>query len=411
MKKTNAQARWSVLAVEYPPQRGDGPTQTARDPTPSRAAGKNCGPSGKRAIRGATAKVGWGVLAVIVASGCARIKPDEIGVRTMNFGGGEGIVAHDYGPGYHRFLWPLDSWQRFPSTVQHIRFAKDAGDAWAPQTEALQITSADGDKVVMTAEVFFRIAQGEAHRVLQDSGPGERYRDVVRVLAQDEAHVLFGRLRTEAFYNPASRDEARLEAVKLLRDRLQSRGIELVDLLVEGVEFDTNYETLIKQKKLADQRVLLEQAKGRAATERGKVAKIAAETTVKVQKIQRETESYMMLKGTELNMQMGALRAEAEKYATGLKADAELYKSQREADGTRLLKSADAEGSRRLNEALVGVGGRNLAALEAVRKLNVGDVTFPSSGYEWFNPYEMAMRLGASGEAAPSPKGDAPAKP
>ena len=34
-----------------------------------------------------------------------------------------------------------------------------------------------------------------------------------------------------------------------------------------------------------------------------------------------------------------------------------------------LLKAAEAEGTRRLNAALIGEGGRNLVALEAVRKL------------------------------------------
>ena len=49
-----------------------------------------------------------------------------------------------------------------------------------------------------------------------------------------------------------------------------------------------------------------------------------------------------------------------------------------------------------MNEALVGEGGRNLVALEAMKKVNLTEVTFPSTGYDWFNPYEMSARMGAS---------------
>ena len=339
-------------------------------------------------------KVTLSIAAIAAAAGCARIKPDEIGVRTKNFAG-EGIIPQDYKPGYHRFLWPLDSWHRLPSTVQHIRFAKDSQETWAPQGEPLLITSADGDRVTMEAEVFFRIAEGQANRVLQESGPGERYKEVVRDLAMDEARVHFGALGTEAFYAPESREKTREAAVARLRERLLPRGIELVDLLVVSVEFDANYENLIKQKKLADQRVELEKSKGRAAEEKGKVSKIAAETAVRVQKVDREAEAEMTRRTTELNLQLGTMKAEADKFAGALRADADLYKSQQEAEGTKLLKGAEAEGSQRLNQALVGEGGRNLVALEAVKKLTVADVTFPSVGYDWFNPYEMATRLGA----------------
>ena len=42
-------------------------------------------------------------ISLTVLTGCTRIKPDEIGVRTINFGTGEGIMQEDYNPGFHRF--------------------------------------------------------------------------------------------------------------------------------------------------------------------------------------------------------------------------------------------------------------------------------------------------------------------
>ena len=354
--------------------------------------------SGSRPMKETLFRCAWLFFCVAVLAGCARIKPDEIGVLTSNVGQGEGIVPQDFEPGYHRFLWPMHTWHRFPSTVQRIRFAKDSQGAWAAESPALQITSADGDRVVVNAEVFFRVAKGGAHRLLQDSGPGERYKEVVRGMAQDATRVLFGRLKTEAFYNPEQRELVRQQAVTELRERLRFRNIDLIDILVDSIEFDTNYETLIKQKKLADQRVELEKAKGKAAEETAKVAKIEAEGAVKLQKLERETDIQIGTKTLELNLKIGALRAEAEKHAAQLRADADLYRNQRDADGQRLVRAADAEGSKRLNEALIGEGGRNVVALEAVKKLNLAEVTFPSPDYGWFNPHEMALQLGAAGE-------------
>lgn len=339
--------------------------------------------------------------APLLLAGCTQIKPDEIGVRTVNLGK-QGIVPQDYEPGYHRFLWPLDTWHRFPSTVQSLAFAK-AGARTAGRTaeaDPLQVTSSDGDRVIIDAEVFFRIKDDSAHLVLQDSGPGERYLDVVRSLSQDAARVVFGRLNTEDFYDEPRRDQARSDAMLLLRSKLEQRGVLLVDLLVSTIEFDANYENLIKEKKIADQRVELERAKSRAAEEQGKVSKIQAETTVMVQKIDRETDAQITRLRTATDMRIAGMLAEAERYAKQQHADADLYRAERGAEGERMVRLAEADGTRRKNEALSGEGSRNLVAMEALRRINLTDVTFPSMDYEWFNPYDMAARVGAGGAAA-----------
>jgi hypothetical protein len=349
-------------------------------------------------------RIGIVVLAVVavflVRASVIKIAPDEIGVRTVNLSGGTGIVNQDYGPGYHRDLWPFDTWHVFPSTVQRIRFAAGATGLDGRPMGELQLASAGGDRVAMTAEVVYRIADGEAHKVLQDSGDERRFEDVVRTISQDSVRVVFGRLRTEGFYNsPAGREQARHEAATLLRDQLQPRGIELVDLLLQSIEFDPNYEGLIKQKKIADQQVELQKAKAKAAEETGKVAKIKASTVVRVQKVERETEAKVTQLDTETTLQAAALAGEAGRYATQKNADGSLYESQKKAEGEKAIKLAQAEGTQQLNLALAGEGGRNLIALQAAKALNLAEVTFPSLGYDWFNPSDMALRLGGGMEA------------
>jgi regulator of protease activity HflC (stomatin/prohibitin superfamily) len=334
---------------------------------------------------------------VVLTTACTRVKPDEIGVRTLNFGKNKGVIQKDYAPGYHRYLWPLDSWHRFPSTVQRLRFSQVPTDTDpARLEEPLQVTSADGHRVAVTAAAFFRIADDQAHSVLSDSGPGDRYQGVVRSLAQDAVRVVFGRLKTEAFYDPIQREIARAEGVNLLRTQLEPRGVDLLDFLVETVEFEPNYENLIRDKKIADQRVELEKAKARAAVEKGKVANIQAETVARVQKIERETESDILRIDTDTQVRADLLNAEANKYAARARADADLYAEQKKAEGQRQSLEAEAEGTRHRNAALTGDGSQNLVALEALQKMNLSEVTFPSAGFDWFNPRAMARRIGAS---------------
>jgi len=352
-------------------------------------------------------------IGMLSLTGCMRIKPDEIGVRTVNFGMGEGIEQIDFDSGYHRNLWPIDTWNKLPRTIQKIRFSKDNQGMSSMLPGGIQITSTDGDKVTITAEVLFRIMEGNGYRVLQESGPTDKYSELVRGLSLDAVRVLFGRLKTEAFYDEKSRENVRRQAMVLLNERLKPRGLELVDFLSQSIEFDPNYENLIKQKKLADQRVELEKAKSRAAEERGKVDKLKAETLVKIQKVEKETDGEVGRLTTEVNLQIGSIKIEAEKSAATFLADASLYKDQKDAEGLKLMKTVEAEGSKRMNEALVGGGGRNLVALKAIANLNLGDVVFPSTGFDWFNPYDMAIHLGAGPDPAVSTApqhGDQPVK-
>lgn len=339
-------------------------------------------------------------LLVTATAGCTKIEPDEIGVRTVNFGDNEGIVQQDYEPGYHRYVWPLDTWHRFPSTVQRVQFHRHTQGRLrdASEHDPLQVTSADGDRVAVSAAVFFRIAENSAHRVLQDSGPGDRFRAVVSNLAQDAARVVFGRLGTEDFYDEDRRKAARDEALDLLKERIEPRGMELVDLLVESIEFEPNYENLIKEKKVADQRVELEKSKARAAEEKGKVDLIKVQTTAMLRKLEKQADATISQMELENNARIAALHAQAGHYATEKRADGDLYTNEKKAEGTRLLGQAEAEGTHRLSGAMDGEGSRNLVALEAVRNIHLGEITFPSIGYEWFNPIAMALRIGG-GEA------------
>lgn len=340
-------------------------------------------------------KVFLALLMGLLLSGCIRIDPDESGVRTINFGRGEGIVQKDFPPGFHRNLWPLDAWHRFPSTVSSIRFARPEPGQPDSGVGALQLTSADGDRVTMSAQVFYKIADGEAHRLLRDSGPGGRYHDIVRGLSQEAARIFLGRLATEQFYDQQTRETIRQELIGSLGERLAQRHLVLVDFLIEGVTFDSNYENLIKQKVIADQRVELERARARAAQQRGNVDRIRAETQVRVSRINQEAEAAITEITTASRLQVATLRNKAARYSAERQADAELYRTRKQAEGQLLIQEAKAESQRLMNEALTGSGGQNVVALETARRIQLPEVVVPSQDADWLNPRAMAKRLGA----------------
>ena len=319
----------------------------------------------------------------LVLGSLMRIGPHEVGVRTDNFGGG-GIVSRDFAPGWHLNLPLLHTWNVLPASVRRVEMTKDPRHRSALGSDALLVQSSDGDRVLLDVHVFYRIAPGAAHRLLQDSGSGDAHLSVLNSLAKDRLRTLFGALGTEQFYDPAAREERSRAALEELRAALAPRFLEPVAVLVQDVEFEPKYEQKIKDKKLADQNVELNKAQGRAAAERAKVAAIRLQTTREVQLI-----------ATRAEAEAARLRAEADKDAGASRAAADLYREQLAARGGLLLAQAEAKVKQAKTEALGGRGGANLVALEAAKNLKVDTISFPTTGSDWFDVREMATRLGA----------------
>ena len=318
----------------------------------------------------------------LVLGGVVRIRPDEVGVRTDNFG--SGIVQTDFGPGWHLNVPLLHTWNVFPARTRRLEMTKDPRRRSTLGGEALLVQSSDGDRVMLDIDLFFRVQAGAAHLLLQDSGAGDGHVRVVSSLARDRLRTVFGTLKTEQFYDPAARQQKCEEALASMRKALEPRFIEIVEVLNQDVEFEPKYEQKIKDKKLADQNVELSKAQMRAAVERAKVASVTLDTTRQVKLIEANAEA-----------EAGRLEAAGRKYAAEKKGEADLYRDQQQAKGDLLVAQAEARVKQEKTRALMGTGGSNLAALEAVKNLKVDSITFPTGNRDWFDVREMANRLGA----------------
>lgn len=336
----------------------------------------------------------WGTLRILTVD----VPIGFVGVRIQEYGfiGKKGLVPKDFGSGYHRDLGPIDSWVFFDSTAQTLEMTREKGRGSDPGQDDVKVQSSDGYAVSVDVTVKYKIREEFAHKLYADTGSGTAYKQIVRSEAQRTCMELFGELETEDFYNPEVRRNTGAKAREKLSESLSDNFVDVIDVLVRDVQFDPEYEGKIRMRKLADQEVELNKSLANAETMRGKTQVIEAETKRLVAVIKKEKEAEIIRMEADTDLEIAKIKAEYEKYATELTADAELIAAQKQAEGELLVKKAEAEGERLRNEAMMGVGGSTIVALEAAQNLTFKDVTISTLDVDILDIDAMATKLGAS---------------
>jgi regulator of protease activity HflC (stomatin/prohibitin superfamily) len=320
----------------------------------------------------------------------------KAGVRIQQFSifGSKGVVKKDFGPGWHRDLGPIDTWQLYDSTVQTLEMTRDPQRGDRMGRDDVQVQSADGYAVSVDVTVKYRIANGMAHKLYEDTGSGVKYKAIVRNQSERVCIGVFGEMKTEDFYNPEVR-RAKAELVNdQLRLALESNYVEVIDVLIRDVQFDPEYEKKIRRKKLADQEVELNKSLAKSKGMAGKTQVIEAETVRKVRIITQERVSELVTLKAETDRSIATITADADKYARQKKADADLIAAQNGAKGKLLVKQAEAEGERLRNLAMMGAGGSVIVALEMARNIELKDLTISTLDIDLLDIDGMATRFG-----------------
>ena len=133
---------------------------------------------------------GW----LVFRSLTVHVPVGSVGVRIQQYTvlGKKGVVAEDFGPGWHRDFGPIDKWEVFDSTVQSLEMTKDPQRGSAAGVDDVKVQSADGYAISVDVTVKYRIITGKAHKLYQDTGSGIKYRTIVRNQAQKACMGLFG---------------------------------------------------------------------------------------------------------------------------------------------------------------------------------------------------------------------------
>ena len=325
-----------------------------------------------------------------------KVGVDQVGVRTYIWGITRGIVHKDYGPGWHRAISGIDLWDIYDSTVQTLELAKEPSHMGHDERKEAALRTADDYDVSVDMVVKYQIKKDEAWKLRQNIGVGERYKIIVENETRDIARSVFGKMVERDLYNPEEKRKRAAECKTELTERLLQRHVNVIDVLILEMRFDPQLERKIKNIKLAELDYVLNISKALAAEQRGITQTIDADTEAIAQKIVGDKERSITVLDAETSKKITELLAAADKYLVQKKAEGDLYKQQRKAAGTLLIKYSQAEGERLRREALAGMGGDIIVAMEAARNINLADVGISSLDLNLLDIDDMATRLGVS---------------
>ncbi len=302
------------------------------------------------------------------------VRPDEYGIKVDRVGMNRGVQKEVYHAGL-TFILPFGLQQMFrlPKGIQVLEltnFPETAAKA-ARKDRAAHIQTSDGFFVDLDVSMIYHIK--DPYLVFTTIGPGNLFEDNGLIpKAVPALKETLGKLTTEEFYNSPVRVERAEEAKKRLNTELNSKGIEVDQVLVRYFKYSQEIQKNIEEKKLQDQMVFTNQSAARAAKEEAELKKIVQEGKV-----------------------ISAVEIEKGKaYVTRKIAEKDLYVRQKKADADLLVKLAEAERVRLKNESLKGIGSERMVGLklaDAYKGLDV--IILPSDGPNAINPLNMNNAL------------------
>ena len=324
----------------------------------------------------------------------------KVGVLTREYaiGGPKGVVPQDFGPGWHQNFGPLHSWQLYDSTVQTLEMTREPHHGSNKGRDDIKVQSSDGYQVSVDVTVKFRIMQGKAHLVYQNTGSGSKYKIIVRNEAEKSCIEHFGKMSTEDFYNPDKRRIMAADVKKSLSESLKNNYVEIIDILIRNVQFDPDYENKIRKRKLADQEVEVNKSMKKSLEMQGKRQIVEAETKKMLSVIEQEKKAALVTMEAQVNREITKIVADYEQYSTEKKADADLIAAELQAKGDLLVKQAEAEGEKLRNQAMQGLGGSTIVALEAAKNLDIKEITISTVKTDLLDIDKMATKLGVPEE-------------
>jgi len=227
----------------------------------------------------------------IVACGCIKVKGDEVGVRVLNVY--QGLEQTPKKTGTYFFIPGVYDFYVFPKTAQTIDMSQseafpvspapkkaDPGskvldlDASVIQDETnniesikavphkasdgkqdIRLKTADGNDVWVDVTVSYQIIEDKVPVLIQKIGlmPADVER-VVGLEARGTVRSALGGLATRDFSNSQLRGQKMNDAQKVLNDKFNPLGVKINSLTVDEFRFRPEYEQLLREQTLADQK-------------------------------------------------------------------------------------------------------------------------------------------------------------
>lgn len=290
--------------------------------------------SGAGCVSHSTGETEVGVLVCKIALGCPR----------------KGVQDTLYPPGSTSFFPPfIRDFYVFDTKVQNLEMVADPRKGDRAGADDLQFKTTDGNDISMDVTVAWTIDPRRAHMLLQIVGTStsEVKEKLVRPMARTLVRDVLNELDSESVYNSDKRFQKAEEARTVLQEALGRYGVMISQVILHEHRFNPEYERVIHDRKLAEQRA----------------QQLKSETEAAQQEALRNLESARGKVASDI------ARAEGELAQARLAADADYFQQQQNADAIVAERAANAQAIAKRNAALSGSGGRAMVKLRVAEAL------------------------------------------
>lgn len=287
----------------------------------------------------------------------------EVGVRVVNLTllGSRGVQAEVYPQGSTFFFFrPTSDFYTFDIGIQNLVMVRDPREGDRTGDDSLQFKTVDGNDVSVNVTVAWSVIPEKTPYLLQFVGQNEAEVEetLVRPVARAMIRDVLNQLSSEEYYQASRRFEMAEEARRRLVEVLEPEGINIQQVLLGEHKFNTTYETIIRDKKVAEQ---------------------------EAERLVSETEAAAEEKIRDLERAKGSVsqaieKARGEAAQRQLEADSIYFEREQQARAILAEKRALAEGLTKQAQALSGSGGERMVKLEFARTLQGKKILFVPAG-------------------------------
>jgi len=203
----------------------------------------------------------WGMvaLAVVILSykSIHSTGTTEVGVRTIKWSlfAKSGVENKLYQPGGTYFFVPIfNEWETFDARLQIVEMTanQDKGDKHG--VDDLPFKTKDGNDIRIDVIFTYRVDPQRAPYIRQFVAKDmvELKEKIFRTVARSKPRDYLGEYSTEEFYHAENRNKAAENAKKGLQAILGEYGIIVENIALMDYRFNTDYQMIITNKKIAD---------------------------------------------------------------------------------------------------------------------------------------------------------------
>jgi regulator of protease activity HflC (stomatin/prohibitin superfamily) len=288
----------------------------------------------------------------------------EVGVVVCKIGWfcpHKGVQEDLYPPGSTNFFAPfIRDWYVFDTKMQNLEMIADVKRGDRGERDDLQLKTTDGNDISMDVTVAWTIDPKQAPKLLQNVGPStaDVKEKLVRPVARTLVRDVLNELDSESVYNSDKRFEKAEKAKTVLTEALAPYGVLVSQVILHEHRFNREYEKVIHDRKLAEQRAQQLKSESEAAAQ----------------------EAIRNLESARGRVAADIAAAEGQLQQAKLAADAEYFQQQQNAEAILAERTAKAKAIAKRNEALRGGGGRAMVKLRIAEALEGKQIVLVPGG-------------------------------